>query len=492
MDIDTPTPDQDATETGSSTLTFRVTTSLQDELDGFVRYNRLGFFQKAQEIYGDVLDDQFDTLFPVTAELADSLLEQGDIRRLAALLESRLRQATQLGYNDQQVGFLRLLKVLADLRRYGDLRNALEVARSWREAAVVSMRRETLSIVDVSLPRQPVTSKVYMFTSQKLSLGAYLRIVTVAFQASNWLRPQDMQPPWESNGTQPWSGFYELFGAMSADPDDAWNARNIFRPLATSLTLAMVDVLYMAWRFERRGSAPQDEESLLADLSITTTYARHLIASARGDPDHRFRDRISDLVSTSQGHLSQLATLVEEVDNVTDIRMRPALDLDLAEVEKEIVEHSNRLPLTYEFFRDKCKQLWLLARKNHDFVTQRDSTRLHRSMMYTRMKYLTDSDLREIFSGIEGAKDELEKKTENTKEATKRLKLPPVDRAQKALTADGSFPVAGSVAPRRDGSQRKGQDRARGWEKCCTGGACPTYWRSRTNHNEGQRRSDGR
>ncbi|EAQ85345.1 hypothetical protein CHGG_09359 [Chaetomium globosum CBS 148.51] len=399
MNIVASTHDHDPTKAGPYTLTFRVTTSLQDELDGFVRYNRLGLFQKAQEIYEDVLDHQFDTLFPVTAELADSLLEQGDFRRLAALLEGRLRQATELGYDDDQVGLLRLLKALVDLHRHGDLRNSLEVARSWREAATASMSPDTLSIVDVSMPWQPLTSTAYILTLQKLSLVAYLRIITIAFQTSNWLRPQDMQPPWASNGTQPWSGFYELFGAMSADPDNAWNARNIFRPLATSLTPGMVDVLYSKWRSKREQAAAENEESLLADLSITTTYARQLIASVRGNPDHRSRDRISDLISTSQGLMSQLTTLVEEVDDVTDVRMQPALNLDLAEAEKEIAEYSNRPPWTYKSFRDKCKQLWLLARKNHDFVTQRDSIRLHQSMTDVKIKSLIDNDLRVIFSG---------------------------------------------------------------------------------------------
>jgi hypothetical protein len=45
---------------------------------------------------------------------------------------------------------LRLWKALADFHRYGDLRGTLEVARSWRKAAAISMTPETLSTVDVS------------------------------------------------------------------------------------------------------------------------------------------------------------------------------------------------------------------------------------------------------------------------------------------------------------------------------------------------------
>lgn len=75
MGINNPTSSQGSAQTGPPKLTFSVITSVQDELDAFVRYSRLGLFQRAQEVYGDVLDGPYDTLFPVTAELADSLLE---------------------------------------------------------------------------------------------------------------------------------------------------------------------------------------------------------------------------------------------------------------------------------------------------------------------------------------------------------------------------------------------------------------------------------
>ena len=150
MDINNPTSSQGFAQTGPPRLTFSVTTSLQDELDAFIRYSRLGLFQRAQEVYGDVLDGPYETLFPVTAELADSLLEQGNFRHLFTFLEDRLRRATQLSFKGNEVGLLRLLKALADFHRYGDLRGTLEVARSWRKAAEISMTPETLSTIDVS------------------------------------------------------------------------------------------------------------------------------------------------------------------------------------------------------------------------------------------------------------------------------------------------------------------------------------------------------
>ncbi|KAK3291300.1 uncharacterized protein B0H64DRAFT_45696 [Chaetomium fimeti] len=359
MDIDNPRPGEDATEggTGSYNLTFKITTTLQDELDAFVRYSRLGLFRRAQEVYADVLEGTYDTLFPVTAELADSLLEQGSFHRLSRLMDSRLRRVEELGFEKGQVGLLQLLKALTDLHHHGNLRSALSVARSWREHAATFMIPVTLSTVD------------------KLSLAAYLRIVAFAYTASNWLRPHDMQPPWQNYSAEPWLGFYHLFRRLSGEPADAWSARSLFRPLIASLSLREAAELYEMWLTAKRAQSPHetDEEELLADLSITTSYGRKLIASGNTG-DRTIPRRINELLGRSQGLLGELTTLIQEVDDLTNIRIRPALELDLARLEQVAATVGN--PQTYDFFLNSGKQTWLLARKNHDLVTQMDWFRI--------------------------------------------------------------------------------------------------------------------
>lgn len=126
-----------------------VTTILQDELDGFVRYSRLGLFQMAEEVYGWILMNE-EALFPVTVERAISFLEQGRYGDLSRFLGRKLDEADELKFEQNEIASLTLLKRLADLHGDGDLHSALEVARSWRQTATTSLTPDNLSAVDVS------------------------------------------------------------------------------------------------------------------------------------------------------------------------------------------------------------------------------------------------------------------------------------------------------------------------------------------------------
>lgn len=85
----------------------KVTTSLQDELDGFVRYSRLGLFQMAEEVYGWILVNE-EALFPVTVERAISFLEQGRYGDLSTFLGRKLNEADELKFEQNEIASLAL------------------------------------------------------------------------------------------------------------------------------------------------------------------------------------------------------------------------------------------------------------------------------------------------------------------------------------------------------------------------------------------------
>jgi hypothetical protein len=132
----------------ADTKTLNMTSTLQDELDGFVRYSRLGLFQEAKDIYGDVLKSH-EHMFPVTAEYADHLLERGSYRELHSFLDQKLKVKGEHSYKDDEVALLCLWKDFANLHLQGEFRKARQAARAWRQNVAASMSRDSLSVVEV-------------------------------------------------------------------------------------------------------------------------------------------------------------------------------------------------------------------------------------------------------------------------------------------------------------------------------------------------------
>jgi glutamate synthase domain-containing protein 1 len=134
---------------------LEMTTTIQDELDGYVRYSRFGLFNESSDVYGDILES-YEHLFPVTAEHADSLLEQGAYYELFFFINKKLEDAASHGFLEDEIALLRLWKGLAGIHIYGDVESALNEARVWRQEAagtsftLGNLSPDKLSPVDVS------------------------------------------------------------------------------------------------------------------------------------------------------------------------------------------------------------------------------------------------------------------------------------------------------------------------------------------------------
>jgi ankyrin repeat protein len=198
-----------------------------------------------------------------------------------------------------------------------------------------------------------------------------------------------MQPPWENETTQPWLGFYDLLSGMFGKPGSTWSVRSLFRPLMTLLAPENVDSLYSLWYTYTRRAHSTAEEVLLADLSMRTTYARTLISSGYDD-----KSLASELIENSEILLDILTNLVREVDDLDGIRLRPALELDMARLEIEATTLTVPGNQINHSLRASGKDIWVLACKNHDLVTQADSLRIQR--MGAVLGYGFAGDLSEI------------------------------------------------------------------------------------------------
>ncbi|EON70058.1 hypothetical protein W97_09296 [Coniosporium apollinis CBS 100218] len=129
-----PTPEEIAS--GESERRFRFAVGLDDipgEVKAFVRLNRLGRFNEAEEFFETSLQGNID-LFPVTAECADFLLEQGLYGNLSRFLRSQMLDREYAKSADEQPEeerhLLKLLLALSEIRTQGSLSSALKEARA--------------------------------------------------------------------------------------------------------------------------------------------------------------------------------------------------------------------------------------------------------------------------------------------------------------------------------------------------------------------------
>jgi hypothetical protein len=123
-----------------------------------VRLNRLGNFKAGKGLYKELLQ-RHTYLFPAVAEYADFLLEQGSYGLLKELLEDILSIIDRgtISFKKDEVSLLQLLKALASMHTCGNLKDALEQARSVWASLHRSLHRsepEKPSEVEVSQDKQ--------------------------------------------------------------------------------------------------------------------------------------------------------------------------------------------------------------------------------------------------------------------------------------------------------------------------------------------------
>lgn len=107
-------------------LESNIEESIPESVEQFVRLSKHGQFRRARLLFEDVLKPHL-FLFPVAAEYAHFLLEQGNFRDLEHFLTDHLRSVPS--FDDDELQLLRLLLAFARIHTRGLLREAVEEAR---------------------------------------------------------------------------------------------------------------------------------------------------------------------------------------------------------------------------------------------------------------------------------------------------------------------------------------------------------------------------
>lgn len=127
-------------------LEMEVEEDLEQEIETFVRLKRLGHYNKAHEMFEQVLISHI-AFFPVVAEYADLLLEEGKYGALLRFLDIQI-ECMETIFEEDELELLKIMRSLALIHTKGALRAALEQAsKTWK-----FLHRMELSITRVNLP----------------------------------------------------------------------------------------------------------------------------------------------------------------------------------------------------------------------------------------------------------------------------------------------------------------------------------------------------
>ncbi|EXJ75920.1 uncharacterized protein A1O5_00428 [Cladophialophora psammophila CBS 110553] len=290
------------------TIAEDIEENLPEEVDIFVRLSRLGNFKRGTEWYEASLSSQ-SMYFPIAAERADFLLEQGSYRQLDDLLDEVTHKIEQKVYvfTENEVLLFQILKALAKMHIHGDLNDALEEARIvWRRLPRVE-------------PADPSEVEIHI-------LEIYLRIVAFASQASSWVRPEDTQPPWAASSTPVWFGFHRWAKTL-ADQGRLWEAQKIMRMLLT--VLSPENGLKLCEEF--MGNMDEEdlpESAIISNLSTVNACTRYLVGHTG------VSDKL-EVVSKAQAWSSLANSFQKCLQNIqiAEVNGRPYFETKLADLE---------------------------------------------------------------------------------------------------------------------------------------------------------------
>lgn len=115
-------------DTAPFSVTMEVEEDIEQEIENFVRFKRRGEYSQAQEIFQQTLCRHL-SLFPVIAEYADLLLEEGKFQILSEFLDIQIQYMESI-LEAEEVELLRIMRSLVAIHTQGSLRSALIQAKN--------------------------------------------------------------------------------------------------------------------------------------------------------------------------------------------------------------------------------------------------------------------------------------------------------------------------------------------------------------------------
>lgn len=126
---------------GVFSLSLDFEEDIEQEIEAFVRFKRLRDYDKAHEIFQRALSRHVG-FFPVAAEYADLLLEEGRYKVLSEFLDIQIEYMETI-FEDEELELFRVMRSLVRIHTRGALRPALvQARRTWN---FLHNRRKSIS-----------------------------------------------------------------------------------------------------------------------------------------------------------------------------------------------------------------------------------------------------------------------------------------------------------------------------------------------------------
>ncbi|KAF4152761.1 hypothetical protein CNMCM6069_001731 [Aspergillus lentulus] len=255
-------------------LELELEEDIEEEIHHFVKLSRLGDYAEAQKFFDQTLR-KHDHLFPVLAEYADMLLEQGRCRHASEILEKYIRSRSETLDGDE-IQLLKIMKSLADMHSKGALTLALvEAQRAWRL---------------IQLAGQESSGKIL---NEVHILEMYVNIVVFGFLTSPWVDETWMRCPLLRPTAQKDNGFVQWFCILRQE-GLLWEASRVLRallPMMPSLSAGdLAELLDDSWIAVSRSqglSVPDLWASLMVTLHQSHFFLNAAILAEATGQDNR-------------------------------------------------------------------------------------------------------------------------------------------------------------------------------------------------------------
>jgi hypothetical protein len=275
-------------------LELELEEDIEGEVHHFVKLSRFGDYAEAQRFFDQTLR-KHDHLFPVRAEYADMLLEQGRYRQASEILDKYTMSMSEL-LDDDEMQLLNIMKSLADMHSKGALMSALaEAEEAWQLIQLASRESsgKILNEVQASETGSISWDRPKLTQDQVHILEMYVNIVVFGFLTSPWVDETWMRCPQLQSTAQTDNGFVQWFCILRQE-GLLWEASRVLRallPIMPSLSAGdlgeLLDDSWIAVSRSQRLSVPDQCASLMVTLHQSQFFLNAAILAETMGRDNR-------------------------------------------------------------------------------------------------------------------------------------------------------------------------------------------------------------
>lgn len=210
------------------------------ELESFVRHSKFGIYTTARAIFAEALVPH-RSWFPVAAEFAEMLLEQGDFRALESFA-TEMSEPSHTPFYRAELELFRLFRAMARIHTAGLLKEALQetgiVKLQVEEGRKAKEVENAMVYVDQITDQGPDDAQVrdchnicltlYLNPGLQIQIQILrLKIMDLGYRTSSFVSGLDFRIPWKGASLEsPWKSYYTWYKDLVSQ-DRQWEAQFI-------------------------------------------------------------------------------------------------------------------------------------------------------------------------------------------------------------------------------------------------------------------------